>query len=188
MTDKEKDIFDHLNNTSYLLRLNLERLGFDIHPITLLNDTIWHIVHEDTVIGTVTFRESDFNTFCNIRLYKSIKQRLDITEDFVMSDYFEYDEEHKPVRFDFEKFDAYFDKIKKLFEVKASDAAETSLTSAYNDSINRLAEYCDEFDQQFSKNMLVYDIRNVLVENERLQTRLEQLQEKILNCLCKIVV
>lgn len=188
MTDKEKDIFDHLNNTSYLLRLNLERLEFDIQSITLLNDTIWHVAHEENVIGTVTFREADFNTFCNIRLYKSIKQKLDSNEDFVMSDYFEYDEEHKPVRFDFEKFDKYFDKIKKLFEAKTTDTTETVLTSAYNDSVNRLVEYCDEFDQQFSKNMLVYDIRNVLEENERLNSRLKHLQEKILNCLCKIKV
>lgn len=188
MRQEVKDIFDHLNSTSYLLRLNLERLGFDFHSITLLNDTIWHVVYNESIVGTVTFREAEFMTFCNIRLYKSVKQKLDNVEDFVMSDYFEYDEEHKPVRFDFEKFDKYFDKIKKLFEVKSNDNTEIALTSAYNDSINRLTEYCDEFDQQFSKNVLVYDIRNVLSENERLHTRLEHLQEKILNCLCKIKV
>lgn len=188
MRQEVKDAFDHLNSTSYLLRLNLERLGFDFHSITLLNDTIWHVVYNESIVGTVTFREADNMTFCNIRLYKSVKQKLDNLEDFVMSDYFEYDEEHKPVRFNFEKFDTYFDKIKKLFEVKASETAETALTSSYNDSINRLAEYCDEFDQQFSKNVLVYDIRNVLSENERLHSRLEHLQENILNCLCKIKV
>lgn len=188
MIQEVKDIFDHLNSTSYLLRLNLERLGFDFHAITLLNDTIWHVVYNEAIVGTVTFREANFMTFCNIRLYKSIKQKLENVEDFVMSDYFEYDEEHKPVRFNFDKFDGYFDKIKKLFEVKSTDNTETTLTYAYNDSINRLAEYCDEFDQQFSKNVLVYDIRNVLLENERLQNRLEHLQEKILNCLCKIKV
>lgn len=188
MKQEIKDIFDHLNSTSYLLRLNLERLGFDCHSITLLNDTIWHVLYNESIIGTVTFKETEYMTFCNIRLYKRVKQKLNDVEDFVMSDYFEYDEEHKPIRFNFEKFDEYFGNIKKLFDVKSTDRVENALTSEYNDSINRLAEYCDEFDQQFSKNVLVYDIRNVLSENERLQNRLEYLQEKILNCLCKIKV
>lgn len=187
MTQKEKDIFDRLNNTSYLLRLNLERLGFDIHSITLLNDTIWHITYSEIIVGTVTFREAEHNIFCNVRLYKSIKQKLDKDNDFVMSDYFEYENE-KPVRFLFDKFDEYFEHVKNCIDNTDSKIEENTSTSAYSDSTFRLSEYCDEFDQQFSKNMLVYDIRNVLAENERLQIRLEQLQKKILNCLCKIKV
>lgn len=187
MTEREKDIFDHLNTTSYLLRLNLERLGFDIHSVTLLNDTIWHVTYGDIVVGTVTFREVENVIFCNVRLYKSVKQKLDKTDDFVMSDYFEY-EDNKRTKFLFDKFDKYFEHVKNCLIIAKDRLEENINTSAYSDSTFRLTEYCDEFDQQFSKNMLVYDIRNVLAENERLQSRLEHLQEKILNCLCKIKV
>ena len=65
MRPEDKKIFDYLNQSSYLLRVLLDKLGFDIQPMHVLNDTVWHVLYRETVVGTITFRpdEDDF-TYC----------------------------------------------------------------------------------------------------------------------------
>ena len=188
MKAEDKKTFDYLNSTSYLLRLNLNRLGFDIQPITLLNDVIWHVIYSTTVVGTITFRTAENNvTYCNVRLYKYLRDKFKKIDDFIMSEYYEYNVgETKPIRFNFEKFDAYFNKIKTVFGDLSIKTENTEIIPSINDSISRLTEYCDEFDQKFSKNTLVYDVRNVLKENEKLHKQLNNMYAKIVEILCKI--
>lgn len=182
MKNPEKNKFDNLNQTSYLLRINLNRLNFDVCNIEVNSITIWHVVYNDIVIGTITFKtnKNDF-TFSNIRLYKYLKAKnAENFSDFIMSDYFEYDDKEKPIKFDFEKFDKFFNSIAEVFQ---NDEIEQSNDKHFNnieDSISRLTEYCDEFDEQFSKNILVLDIRNLLNENERLN---ELLNKNNIKCL-----
>ena len=187
MRTDEKQIFDYLNQTSYLLRLLLEKLGFDIQSINIMNDTVWHVLYREAVIGTITFRtdENDF-TYCNIRLYKYIKQKIKDIPDFIMSEYYEVEDGVK-VRFKFEKFDKYFNEIKKVIEQDMPVENEpTEIYSNIEDSISRLTEYCDEYDQKFSKNMIIHDIMNVLKENERLHIELQKKSEMILDTFLKI--
>ena len=188
MKAEDKQTFDYLNSTSYLLRLNLNRLGFDIQPITLLNDVIWHVIYGTTVVGTITFRTAENSvTYCNVRLYKYLRDKFKKIDDFIMSEYYDYNiGETKPFRFNFEKFDAYFNRIKDVFGDLSIPTENTEIVPSINDSISRLTEYCDEFDQKFSKNTLVYDVRNVLKENEKLHKQLNNMYEKIVEILCKI--
>ena len=188
MKAEDKRTFDYLNSTSYLLRLNLNRLGFDIQPITLLNDVIWHVIYGTTVVGTITFRTAEDDvTYCNVRLYKYLRDKFKKIDDFIMSEYYDYNiGETKPFRFNFEKFDAYFNRIKAVFSDSTIKTENTEIVPSINDSISRLTEYCDEFDQKFSKNTLVYDVRNVLKENEKLHKQLNIMYEKIVEILCKL--
>jgi len=175
LTPKDKHTFDNLNQTSYLLRLNLNRLNFDIHQITVLGDTIWHVYYDDSIVGAITFRTSEKNiTYCNVRLYTYVKQRFaHEIDDFIMSKYFEYDEEGNPVRFLFNKFDEYFTAIINVLPKteKTEDAKPAEIS--VSDSMLRLTEYCDEFDEQFSKNTLAKDIRVLLAEYQKLRDQLE---------------
>lgn len=188
MKVEDKKTFDYLNTTSYLLRLNLNRLGFDIQPITLLNDVIWHVLYGTTVVGTITFRTAEDNvTYCNVRLYKYLRDKFKKIDDFIMSEYFVYEvDDDKPVRFDFAKFDNYFNRIKSVFPDISVESENKEIVPSINDSISRLTEYCDEFDQKFSKNTLVYDVRNVLKENERLHNQLKAMYDKLIEIMCKI--
>lgn len=188
MKAEDKKTFDYLNTTSYLLRLNLNRLGFDIQPITLLNDVIWHVLYGTTVVGTITFRTAEDNvTYCNVRLYKYLRDKFKKIDDFIMSEYFVYEvDDDKPVRFDFAKFDNYFNRIKSVFPDISVESENKEIVPSINDSISRLTEYCDEFDQKFSKNTLVYDVRNVLKENERLHSQLKTMYDKLIEIMCKI--
>ena len=188
MKAEDKKTFDYLNSTSYLLRLNLNRLGFDIQPITLLNDVIWHVIYGTTVVGTITFRTAeDKVTYCNVRLYKYLRDKFKKIDDFIMSEYYEYViGETKPVRFNFDKFAAYFNRIKEVLSDSTAKTENNEIVPSINDSISRLTEYCDEFDQKFSKNTLVYDVRNVLKENEKLHKQLKAMYDKIVEILCKI--
>ena len=188
MKAEDKKTFDYLNTTSYLLRLNLNRLGFDIQPITLLNDVIWHVLYDTTVVGTITFRTAEDNiTYCNVRLYKYLHDKFKKIDDFIMSEYFVYElDNEKLVRFDFDKFDNYFNRIKSVFPDISVKPENTEIVPSINDSISRLTEYCDEFDQKFSKNTLVYDVRNVLKENERLHSQLKAMYDKLIEIMCKI--
>lgn len=188
MKAEDKKTFDYLNSTSYLLRLNLNRLGFDIQPITLLNDVIWHVLYGTTVVGTITFRTDDKETtYCNVRLYKYLRDKFKKIDDFIMSEYFVYVAgETKPVRFDFDKFDEYFNRIKTVFADSTVKTENKEIIPSINDSISRLTEYCDEFDQKFSKNTLVYDIKNVLQENEKLHNQLKAMYDKLIEIMCKI--
>ncbi len=188
MKAKDKKTFDYLNTTSYLLRLNLNRLGFDIQPITLLNDVIWHVLYGTTVVGTITFRTAEDDvTYCNVRLYKYLRDKFKKIDDFIMFEYFVYEvDNEKPVRFDFDKFDNYFNRIKSVFLDLTVESENKEIVPSINDSISRLTEYCDEFDQKFSKNTLVYDVRNVLKENEKLHNQLKALYDKLIEIMCKI--
>ena len=188
MKVEDKKTFDYLNTTSYLLRLNLNRLGFDIQPITLLNDVIWHVLYGTTVVGTITFRTAEDNiTYCNVRLYKYLRDKFKKIDDFIMSEYFVYElDNEKLVRFDFDKFDNYFNRIKSVFPDISVKQENTEIVPSINDSISRLTEYCDEFDQKFSKNTLVYDVRNVLKENEKLHNQLKAMYDKLIEIMCKI--
>ena len=188
MKVEDKKTFDYLNTTSYLLRLNLNRLGFDIQPITLLNDIIWHVLYGTTVVGTITFRTAEDNvTYCNVRLYKYLRDKFKKIDDFIMSEYFVYEvDDDKPVRFDFAKFDNYFNRIKLVFPDISVESENKEIVPSINDSISRLTEYCDEFDQKFSKNTLVYDVRNVLKENERLHSQLKAMYDTLIEIMCKI--
>lgn len=188
MKAEDKKTFDYLNSTSYLLRLNLNRLDFDIQPITLLNDVIWHVLYGTTVVGTITFRTAeDGVTYCNVRLYKYLRDKFKKFDDFIMSEYFVYETgNEKPVRFDFDKFDNYFNRIKTVFADTLVETEHTELVPSINDSISRLTEYCDEFDQKFSKNTLVYDIKNILKENEKLHKQIRVMYDKVIEIMCKI--
>jgi len=188
MKAEDKKTFDYLNSTSYLLRLNLNRLGFDIQPITLLNDVIWHVLYGTTVVGTITFRTAEDDvTYCNVRLYKYLRDKFKKIDDFIMSEYFVYEADNeKPVRFDFDKFDDYFNRIKSVFPDIAVKPENKEIVPSINDSISRLTEYCDEFDQKFSKNTLVYDVRNILKENEKLHNQLKAMYDKLIEIMCKI--
>lgn len=188
MKAEDKKTFDYLNTTSYLLRLNLNRLGFDIQPITLLNDVIWHVLYGTTVVGTITFRTAEDDvTYCNVRLYKYLRDKFKKIDDFIMSEYFVYEADNeKPVRFDFAKFDDYFNRIKSVFPDIAVKPENKEIVPSINDSISRLTEYCDEFDQKFSKNTLVYDVRNILKENEKLHNQLKAMYDKLIEIMCKI--
>lgn len=188
MKAEDKKTFDYLNSTSYLLRLNLNRLGFDIQPITLLNDVIWHVLYGTTVVGTITFRTAEDDvTYCNVRLYKYLRDKFKKIDDFIMSEYFVYEaDDEKPVRFDFDKFDDYFNRIKSVFPDIAVKPENKEIVPSINDSISRLTEYCDEFDQKFSKNTLVYDVRNILKENEKLHNQLKAMYDKLIEIMCKI--
>ena len=188
MKAEDKKTFDYLNSTSYLLRLNLNRLGFDIQPITLLNDVIWHVLYGTTVVGTITFRTAEDDvTYCNVRLYKYLRDKFKKIDDFIMSEYFVYEvDNEKPVRFDFDKFDNYFNRIKSVFPDLTVESENKEIVPSINDSISRLTEYCDEFDQKFSKNTLVYDVRNVLKENEKLHNQLKAMYNKLIEIMCKM--
>lgn len=188
MKDEDKKAFDYLNSTSYLLRLNLNRLGFDVQPITLLNDVIWHVLYGTTVVGTITFRTADDDvTYCNVRLYKYLRDKFKKIDDFIMSEYFVYEADYeKPVRFDFNKFDNYFNRIKSVFPDLTVELENEENVPSINDSISRLTEYCDEIDQKFSKNTHVYDIRNIMNENEKLNNQLKATRDKLIEIMCKI--
>lgn len=179
MKKEEKETFDYLNQTSYLLRLSLNRLNFDIHAIEVNSCTIWHVTYRDTVIGTITFRTNEHDyTFCNVRLYKYLKlKNIEKFSDFVMSEYFDYDENGKPIKFNVDKFDKYFNAIVEVFPHEELVQEEDKHVININDSISRLTEYCDEFDEKFSKNTHVLDIKNLLNENERLNENLSKQKE-----------
>lgn len=190
MKPEDKKTFDYLNTTSYLLRLNLNRLDFDIQPITLMNDVIWHVFYKKTVIGTVTFRTADNGvTYCNVRLYKYLHDTIKNIDDFIMSEYFEYTTVigiEKPVRFNFDKFDEYFNKIKAVVAEPTVATESTEKIITVNDSIARLKEYCEQFDLKFTKNTFVHDVKNLLKENDRLHAELKSVYATVLNIMCKL--
>ena len=104
-----------------------------------------------------------------------------------MSEYFVYEvDNEKPVRFDFAKFDNYFNRIKSVFPDISIKPENTEIIPSINDSISRLTEYCDEFDQKFSKNTLVYDVRNVLKKKKKLHNQLKAMYDKLIEIMCKI--
>lgn len=187
MRQDEKQIFDYLNGSSYLLRILLERMNIDIQSIYIMNNRVWHVLYQEAVIGTITFRTAEDNfTYCNIRLYKYIKQKIKDISDFIMSEYYEFDNGVR-VRFKFDKFEKYFNTIKEVIDQdKLLETEKSEIHCNIEDSISRLTEYCAEYDQKFSKNMIIHDIMNVIKENERLHAELQTKTEKILNAFLKM--
>jgi uncharacterized protein (DUF1499 family) len=94
-----------------------------------------------------------------------------------MSEYFDYDENGEPIKFNIDKFDKYFNAIVEVFPHEEIVQEEDKHVINFNDSISRLTEYCDEFDEKFSKNTHVLDIKNLLKENERLNENLSKQKE-----------
>ena len=184
MRQDEKQIFDYLNQSSYLLRILFDWMNIDIQSIYIMNDRVWHVLYREAVIGTITFRtaEDDF-TYCNIRLYKYIKQKIKDIPDFIMSEYYEF-EDGVRVRFKFDKFEKYFNAIKEIIDQDESlETEKTEIHCNIEDSISRLTEYCEEYDQKFSKNMIIHDIMNVIKENKRLHAELQKKSETSLDTL-----
>ena len=185
MSNDDKKLFDYLNQTSYLLRLILERHNFYIQPVTIMNDRVWHVFYRETVIGTITFRTDDTDyTYCNIRLYRYIKSKLTEIKDFIMSEYFIYDDDTRKA-FNFDKFDKYITVIKEIIDTENPEQESKPHTSI-EDSISRLTEYCEEYNSKFSKNMMVCDIMSILKENERLHEELQKKSQFIFDTFLKI--
>ena len=184
MTDEDKQKFDKLNNTSYLLRLNLDRHKCTIVRTTLMDDDIWYVSYLNNMIGTITFRSIAGNTFCNIRLYNYIKEKWNLS-DFIMSDYYTLDNDGKIVKFNFEKFDKYIEKIKEHFPEEPEQIELPEENYNIEDSISRVREYCD-VDESFSKNMLIKDVNVLLREYDRLKQECKKYSEKITNLFLKV--
>lgn len=185
MSIVDKKTFDYLNQTSYLLRLMLERHDFYIQPVVIMNDRVWHVFYRETVIGTITFRTDETGyTYCNIRLYRYIKSKLTELKDFIMSEYFIFDDGKRKV-FNFDKFDKYISIIKNIIDTENPEKESKPYTTI-EDSISRLTEYCEEYDSKFSKNMMVCDIMNILKENERLHAELQKKSEFMFNTFLNI--
>lgn len=181
MTQEEKKEFDWLNSSSYLLRLLLERKGFEI---TKNASSIWHVFYDGHIVGSLTYRhDDDYNyTFTNLRLYKYLIHKEPKLKDFIMSEYFERDG-NKLLRFDFDGFNKYLDEIIEVFppkQVKTEDVEDEVVDEEddIEDSISRLQEYCDEFDEKFSKNTLYKDIQCVLKDYNKLKEKVWKQEEK----------
>ena len=168
MNTEDKHKFDYLNDTSYLLRLNLERNKFDIVRTTILNDDIWTVTYSENVVGTITFSHTTEHTFCNIRFYTYIKDQIKIN-DFLMSEFFQYDDDGKWVRFNFEKFETEPEEEQQKLE----------------DCVSRLREYCD-VDEKFSKNLLTKDLKVLLKDYDRMKQELKSCSNKIDDLLLKM--
>ena len=107
MTQEDKNKFDWLNQTSYLLRLLLNKYGFEIEKFTITNNDVWHVFYDKTIVGSITFRTDEDNfTYCNLRLYKYFSLKFPKIKDFIMSEYYEF-EDGKRVRFKFDEFEEY---------------------------------------------------------------------------------
>lgn len=99
-----------------------------------------------------------------------------------MSEYFERDG-NKLLRFDFDGFNKYLDEIIEAFPPKPvkTEEVEEEVVDEENDiedSISRLQEYCDEFDEKFSKNTLYKDIQCVLKDYNKLKEKVWKQEEE----------
>lgn len=182
MNNEDKHKFDYLNDTSYLLRLNLERNKFDIVRTTILNDDIWTVTYSENVVGTITFRQTPEHTFCNIRFYTYIKDQIKIN-DFLMSEFFQFDDDGKWIRFNFEKFDKFFEPIKQ--HIKYVEAEPEVEQQKLEDCVSRLREYCD-VDEKFSKNLLTKDLKVLLKDYDRMKQELKSYSNKIVDLFLKM--
>lgn len=182
MTQEEKNEFDCLNSSSYLLRLLLDRKGFEI---TKNASGIWHVFYDGHIVGSLTYRhDDDYDyTFTNLRLYKYLIHKVPKLKDFIMSEYFERGG-NKLLRFDSDGFNKYLDEIIEVFSPKRVKTEEVEEVvdeeDDIEDSISRLEEYCDEFDEKFSKNTLYKDIQCVLKDYNKLKENVWK-QEKTEN-------
>ena len=177
MTVEEKTEFDKLTDTSYLFRLIFARAGFDLACIHLNGVNCWHLYYKTAIVGAITTRlwesEEDSCTYTNMRLYKYFTDKFPKTRDFVMSEFFEMNGQ-KRVRFEFDKFKDYTDQITKCAESLVKHDEDEDEPDTLEDSIARLKDFCDEFDDKFSNNTLFKDVRALLRENKRLNLKLKE--------------
>ena len=177
MIQDEKNKFDGLTDTSYLFRLIFERAGFEITSIQINGKDCWHLYYKTAIVGAVTTRlwetEEDSCTFTNLHLYKYFTDKFPKVKDFRMSEFYEY-REGKRVKFSFDKFDDYIEKVKKCSESLVKHDEDEEDPDNLEDAIARLKDFCDEFDEKFSNNTLFKDVRALLNENERLNKLLKE--------------
>lgn len=177
MTQDEKNKFDSLTDTSYLFRLIFARSGFEITSIQINGKDCWHLYYKTAIVGAVTTRlwetEEDTCTFTNLRLYKYFTDKFSKAKDFLMSEFFEY-KEGKRCKFMFDKFESYTDQLKKWLNTLVKHDEDEDEPDTLEDSIARLKDFCDEFDEKFSNNTLFKDVRALLKENERLNKLLKE--------------
>lgn len=178
MTQYEKKIFDSLNDTSYLFRVIFTNAGFDLGALSLNGTDCWHLYYRDAIIGSVTTRkwdgEVDSCTYTNLRLYKYFQDKFKSCKDFLMSEYFVFDN-GKRIKFDFDSASKYISEIKTAAESLEVNKEKVDVeVDVLSDSIARLKEFCDEFDETFSKNTLFKDVKVLLNENERLEKEIEK--------------
>lgn len=171
MTLEEKTEFDKLSDTSYLFRLIFANAGFDLACIHLSGVNCWHLYYKTAIVGAITTRlwesEEDSCTYTNMRLYKYFTDKFPKARDFLMSEFFEMNGQ-KRARFEFDKFKDYTDQITKCAESLVKHDEDEYEPDTLEDSIARLKDFCDEFDDKFSNNTLFKDVRALLRENERL--------------------
>ena len=176
MTKTEKEAFDAVSDTSYLFRVIFCNAGFDISSFKLNGTDAWHLYYENAVVGAITTRkwesEKDCCTFTNLRLYKYFRDKFPTIGDFLLSEYYEMKDD-KRVLFNFEKVNKY---MKELREAVSSllQKEEVDDPDLLSDSIARLREYCDEFDEKFSTNTLFRDLKMLLRDYDRISEELDK--------------
>ena len=177
MTVEEKTEFDKLTDTSYLFRLIFTNAGFDLACIHLNGKDCWHLYYKTAIVGAVTTRdwetEDDCCTFTNMHLYKYFSDKCDKCRDFLMSEFFEMNGK-KRAKFDFDKFAEYTHQISECAKKLVKKDEDEEDPDPLEDSIARLKDFCDEFDEKFSNNTLFKDVRALLKENERLNLKLKE--------------
>lgn len=176
MTIEEKAAFDKLSDTSYLFRVLFANAGFDLGEMTLNGTRCWHLYYGNAIVGAVTTRkwdgENDSCTYTNLRLYKYFQSKFRDCEDFLMSEYYTF-ENGKRVRFNFDRADKYTSKLVAAAETLDVNKRETSVDTL-SDSLARLREFCDEFDERFAKSTLFKDVKALLRDYDRVERELER--------------
>lgn len=187
MTQEEKHKFDYMNNTAYLLRLLLEKAKFEIQPIVINNDCIYHILKNGHTIGTLVSRYDETLKLYhnNIRLYKYFKEKFPKAENFLMGEYWIYADNIR-IKFNFEKFNEWCNEINNYVETLGIKITENPVNETYNDAVNRLTELLDEYDEKFTSNSLVKDIRKILNENERMNNELKKREQQFFNLFLRL--
>ena len=185
MTEEEKGSFDKLSDTSYLFRIVFLNAGFDLSVVDICGTETWHLYYKSVAIGAVTFRywdsDEDTCTFTNLRLYKRFAEKCPMCEDFLMSDYFIMDGSSRAT-FDWVKFEKYSSRLLESSNglVETQPIAQ-HIDTVVGDSISRLREFCDEFDDKFSSNTMFRDVKFLLEENKRLEMELKETRDSIMN-------
>ena len=188
MTEEEKRDFDSMNDTSYLFRVMFMNAGFDLTTMNLNSTVCWHVYYGNSIVGAVTTRkwesEEDHCTFTNLRLYKYFQERFPKCRDFLLSEYYEM-KDGKRHRFNFDKCEKYMSVLREAVDGMKAKIEENQPT-ILGDSIARLREFCEEFDEKFSKNTLFKDVRVLLEENNRLHDEINKKSSSIMGCFMKI--
>ena len=76
--------------------------------------------------------------------------------------------------------------IRDVIDTLRPQEPTAEVQSSIEDSISRLTEYCDEYDQKFSKNMIIHDIMAIIKENERLHAELKKKSDSIIETFIKV--